>query len=83
MRKESGGVDYDEEARLLFGNAARAAIRRPMPSHPARWNCILRRLGGECGDDAEADEAASDAEKEARLVGRRLLELKSRAASIT
>jgi ATP-dependent helicase/nuclease subunit A len=84
MRRETGGVDYDAEARLLFGNAAgRAHLARDAASPPpVEWH--LRRLGRE-GDGAEDNaetETASGAEMEARLVGRRFLELKNQGALI-
>jgi ATP-dependent helicase/nuclease subunit A len=84
MRRETGGVDYDAEARLRFGNAAgRAHLAAATASFPpVEWH--LRCLGreGEDGENTEAPESASDAEKEARMVGRRLLELKSQRTPI-
>lgn len=77
MRKETGGVEYDAGARLLFGNAAGRAHLAAGGAPPVELH--LRCLGreGDDGEDTAAPEAASDAEKEARLVGRRLLELKN------
>jgi ATP-dependent helicase/nuclease subunit A len=81
MRKDMGGVDYDAGARLLFGNAAgRAHLAAGVASLPP-VELHLRCLGRD-GDDAEDPEAASDAEKEARLVGLRLMELKNQRALI-
>jgi ATP-dependent helicase/nuclease subunit A len=80
MRAETGGVDYDADARLLFGNpAGRAHLAADSAAAPpVEWH--LRRQGGDDnGDDAES---ASDAEIEARLVGRRLLELKNQRTPI-
>jgi len=71
MRQSIGGVDYDEEARLRFGGREHRASMSATPSRPAPVELLLRRLG----DGGEEDESSSDAEKEARLVGRRLLEL--------
>ena len=71
MRESIGGVDYDEEARLRFGGRDHRASMSSSPSAPPPVELLLRRLGG----SGEEDESASDAEKEARLVGRRLLEL--------
>ena len=79
MRKETGGVDYDAGARLLFGNAAGRAHLATDASAPPPVELHLRCRGGD-GDEtgsAAPDEFSSDAEKEARLVGRRLLELKN------
>jgi ATP-dependent helicase/nuclease subunit A len=84
MRKDTGGVEYDAGDALLFGNAAGrahlatdAAARPPVELH-------LRRLGRESdeGDTTEVPDSASDAEKEARMVGRRLMELKNQRALI-
>ena len=71
MRENIGGVNYDQAARLLFGGREQRAAMLSTPSTPAPVELLLRRLG-ESGDD---DETASDAEKEARLVGRRLWQL--------
>src|SRR5271168_5272749 len=51
---------------------------------PAPVELHLRCLGreGEDGENIEAPESASDAEKEARLIGRRLLELKNQRTLI-
>lgn len=81
MRKETGGVDYDLHARLLFGDAARRAHLSSGAAASPPVELHLRCLGRE-GENAETPEAASDAEKEARLVGRRLLELKNQRAFI-
>jgi ATP-dependent helicase/nuclease subunit A len=71
MRESIGGINYDEAARLRFGGREHRASMSSNPSSPAPVELLLRRLG-ESGED---DENVSDAEKEARLVGRRLLEL--------
>jgi ATP-dependent helicase/nuclease subunit A len=71
MRESIGGVNYDEAARLRFGGREHRASMSSTPSIPAPVELLLRRLG----ESNEDDEAVSDAEKEARLVGRRLLEL--------
>jgi ATP-dependent helicase/nuclease subunit A len=71
MRESIGGVNYDEAARLHFGGREHRPSMSSTTSTPAPVELLLRRLG-DSGDD---DETASDAEKEGRLVGRRLLEL--------
>jgi ATP-dependent helicase/nuclease subunit A len=71
MQESIGGVNYDEAARLHFGGREHRLSMSSTPSTPAPVELLLRRLG----DSSEDDETASDAEKEARLVGRRLLEL--------
>ena len=70
-------------ARLLFGNAAGRAHLAADAASPPPVELHLRCLGreGDDGDNTEASESASDAEKEARVVGRRLLELKNQARS--
>ncbi len=84
MRKETGGVDYDANARLLFGNAAGRAHLAADAASPPPVELHLRCLGreGNDGENSEVLESASEAEKEARLVGRRLLELKNQRALI-
>ncbi len=71
MRKNLGGVEYDEAAKLIFGDRERRAEMANSDSAPPPVELLLRRKG----DAAEDEENASDAEKEARMVGRRLLEL--------
>jgi ATP-dependent helicase/nuclease subunit A len=71
MREGIGGVDYNQDARLRFGGRERRASMSSTPSTRPPVELLLRRLG----DGGEGDDSASDAEKEARLVGRRLLEL--------
>jgi len=71
MREGLGGVNYDQEARLRFGGREGRAGMSSTPGARAPVELLLRRLG----EGGEEDDSASDAEKEARLVGRRLLEL--------
>lgn len=74
MRRDIGGVDYDEEARLRFGDpAGRAHLASANGPPPVELH--LRRKGRDNGN-GEDDENVSDAELEARMVGRRLQELK-------
>ena len=83
MRRDTGGVEYDADARLLFGNAAGRAHLAADAASLRRWNCTCA-AGREANDGENSDvlESASDAEKEARLVRRRLLELKNQRALI-
>jgi ATP-dependent helicase/nuclease subunit A len=74
MREGLGGVPYDASARLRFGAremrpefAAGAFAAPPVELH------LRRSLRGSENDE---DDTASDAQKEARMVGRRLRELK-------
>ena len=71
MRQAIGGVDYDESAHLRFGaREQRASMScNSLISPPVE---LLLRRSGTGGED---DENTSDAEKEARLVGRRLWQL--------
>ena len=76
MREEIGGVDYDDEAKLKFGlpekRKAFSAEKDKMP----RAELLLWLKPGrdaEAADDELAD--LGEAEKEARLVARRLKEL--------
>src|SRR5208282_5384083 len=72
MRRSVGGVDYDEAAHLRFGGRELRADMAHDLSAPARVELWLRRPGD---DEGVVADDASDTEKEARLVGRRLLEL--------
>jgi ATP-dependent helicase/nuclease subunit A len=85
MRRQMGGVEYDEQARLRFGAPAQ---RRPLSvaAAPAPRVELHFRVRGQ-SDLQEMDEEASaamvlvgeleEAEKEARLVALRLNELKA------
>lgn len=80
MRQKTGGVNYDAGIYLRFGNAAsRGHLAAGAGPPPVELH--LRRRGGET-EAGEAPETASDAEMEARMVGRRLLELKNQRAPI-
>jgi ATP-dependent helicase/nuclease subunit A len=83
MRPELGGIDYDDRARLRFGNPAERAPRAAAPSGP-RVELLLRRLGRDPEDDApdESTDAVSDTEMEARLVGRRFIELRNQEIAV-
>jgi ATP-dependent helicase/nuclease subunit A len=70
MRQSIGGVDYDDAARLRSGISSHLSHS----FHPPPVELLLRRLGESRDED---EEGASDAEKEARLVGRRLAELRA------
>ena len=71
MRQAIGGVDYDEAAHLRFG----AREQRPSMSCASLTSPPVELLLRRSGTGGEDDENASDAEKEARLVGRRLWQL--------
>jgi ATP-dependent helicase/nuclease subunit A len=77
MRAEVGGVPYPAEARLRFGAPARRAALAVRPDSPPPVEIHVRCRGRDPDDDdtAPAPENASDAEMEARMVGRRLKEL--------
>ncbi len=80
MRESIGGVNYDEDAFLRFGAPLhRASMSSASSISSTPVELLLRRLG----DPNEDDESASDAEKEARLVGRRLLQLHGDSARPT
>ncbi|MGA2176651.1 MAG: UvrD-helicase domain-containing protein [Verrucomicrobiota bacterium] len=77
MRQEVGGVPYPAEARLRFGAPALRAALAARPNSPPPVELHVRCRGRDAEDDeaAPAVENASDAEMEARMVGRRLKEL--------
>jgi ATP-dependent helicase/nuclease subunit A len=81
MRADTGGVDYDENARLQFGAAEHRAhlAAGALPSPPVELH--LRCKGRE-DESGEASESESDAELEARMVALRLRELKNQHAMI-
>jgi ATP-dependent helicase/nuclease subunit A len=76
MREEIGGVNYDDEAKLKFGPPETRADFRAAKNLPPRAELLLRLKPGR---DAETDDGGlaglGEAEKEARLVARRLKEL--------
>ena len=86
MRPELGGIAYDEQARLRFGNPAQRAPHPATAQSAPRVELLLRRLGRDPDEEAAAEtadaETISDTEQEARLLGRRLLELKDQEVAI-
>jgi ATP-dependent helicase/nuclease subunit A len=82
MRRELGGVDYDERARLRFGAAEE---RRPLSAAagpaPAVELHLRLKHGGDVQDDDQTAQAFAqvsdleEAQKEARLVALRLRQL--------
>ena len=86
MRRELGGVPYDELARLRFGGAEdRQALSAAAGTAPCvELHLRLKDAAEPEGDDSENAEALAEvseleqAEKEARLVLMRLRELQSR-----
>ncbi|MEO5802943.1 MAG: helicase-exonuclease AddAB subunit AddA [Verrucomicrobiota bacterium] len=84
MKKSVGGVDYDESAKLHFGNRDGRSALTVAADNSSRVELHLR-ITGETEDDSEMGsdlESLSATEKEARLVGRRLLELKTQCAPV-
>lgn len=86
MKKSIGGVDYDESAKLCFGNRNERSPLTVANDPSPRIEFHLRITGA---DETESDsetpadlESLSAAEKEARLVARRLLELKNQCAPV-
>ena len=87
MRGEPGGIEYDDEARLRFGNPEERASRSPGAESAPRVELHLRRVGRNQDEDADASEISgggplSGTEKEARRVARRLLELRGQETLI-
>ncbi|HUD46126.1 MAG TPA: UvrD-helicase domain-containing protein [Candidatus Baltobacteraceae bacterium] len=80
MRESVGGVAYDPAAHLRFGARERRAALATDGRIPPPVELHLRRSVRKSQD--EEGENASDAEKEARIVCRRLMELKEQNASI-
>lgn len=71
MRKEMGGVEYDDDARLQAGELDRP--RAAQPCVEAHFYLTQRQPAPE----DEEEENANEAELEARLVARRLCELRA------
>ncbi len=80
MRKNLGGVAYDDDAHLRFGARDLRAALAADAGIPPPVELLLRRSVRK-GQDEEG-ENASAAEKEARMVGRRLMDLKEQQLSI-
>jgi len=84
MRRDLGGVDYDERARLRFGAAQE---RRPLSAAadpaPAVELHLRLKHGGDLQDDDQTAQALAqmadleEAQKEARLVALRLRQLRA------
>ncbi len=79
MREEIGGMNYDDEAKLKFGGMARVDAH---PTDETKAQLLLRfsnkrndNSENENGNDEIAD--LEESEKEARMLGLRLLELKN------
>ncbi len=81
MREDIGGILYDEQAKLKFGSPETRAELSLVENPEPRVELLLRakqrggNSGAEAGDDALGD--LQEAEKEARLLALRLLELKN------
>ncbi len=86
MRPELGGIDYDDQAQLRFGNPAERAPRAATAPSGPRVELRLRRLGhdpqDDAGDESAGAETVSDTEMEARLIARRLLELQNQEIAL-
>lgn len=85
MKKEIGGIDYDEAARLRFGNREGriASSLTHLPQEDRRVEFHLRISGENEDSEAASDaESMSEAEKEAQLIAKRLLELKNQPAMV-
>lgn len=80
MRKDIGGVDYPDEARLRLGDpAARAAFMRnsnPDPRVELLVHFAQRSRAGRDSVDESDDEEQSNAEQEATLAAARLSQMK-------
>jgi ATP-dependent helicase/nuclease subunit A len=83
MRPETGGVNYDESARLKFGNAdGRVHLAADAKLPPVELHLRCRGRDSAEAEEGDSGESLSDAEMEARIVGRRLLELKNQRATV-
>ncbi len=86
MRPELGGVAYDDQARLRCGNPGQRAGQAARAESAPRVELLLRRTGrgpeAEGGAETGEAETISDTEMEARLIGRRLMELKNQEIAI-
>ena len=77
MKKQVGGVTYDDAAKLGFGDRM-GRTNLTVTADPGLRVELHLRITGEAEDEADsALEGLSDTEKEARLIARRLLDLKT------
>lgn len=89
MKRELGGVDYDEKAALRFGESLHRATMKRSEGEERKVELHLRFKGTD-RNDLDPEELAGaerlgdleDAEHEARLVAARLREMKERGARI-
>ncbi len=82
MKKEIGGVEYDDAAELNFGNrVGREALTVAADASP-RIELHLRITGADDEESAADLDALSATEKEARVIALRLLELKNKCSLI-
>lgn len=83
MREDLGGVNYDAEARLQFGSPETRADFAAAPGAPPRAELLLLRQGRDAAADDTGEAAAGiiagldNAEKEARLLALRLIQLQA------
>ena len=76
MKPEVGGIAYDEAAHLRFGNREGRAPFAIQPGEAPRVELHLRLPSKDDVEEQGGEESLSEIEKEARLLGKRLLELK-------
>ncbi|MEO7675591.1 MAG: UvrD-helicase domain-containing protein, partial [Verrucomicrobiota bacterium] len=81
IKKEIGGVDYDDNAKLAFGNRSGRAQATVAAGGELRVELHLRTTTKTDEPSSSDLESLSSAEKEARLIGLRLLELKNRSSA--
>ncbi len=82
MKKEIGGIDYDEEARLQFGNRIERTHLTVAADPASRVELHLRVTGTDEETSETNLDSLSNVEKEARLIAVRLREFKTRQSLI-
>jgi len=76
MKRDLGGIEYDQKAHLHFGNRSGRISLTTVPNTPSPVELRVL-LKNEEGKDANSENPLNETEKEARWIAHRLIELKT------